>query len=209
MTLTGTAPWTITWSDGFVQSGVAASPATRVVTPAATTTYTITSVVDAGGCAGTPTGSALVTVNPRPTATVTGGGTICAGTVATVTATLTGTAPWTILWNDGIVQIAAVSPATRLVSPTFNQIFAVAALSDAKCGGGTSTGAAAFVVKPLASAVITAANGVCFSSTGNVASVPDGGLGVTYAWTISGGTITAEPAPGASRTRRTRRGTWC
>ncbi|MCK6685588.1 MAG: S8 family serine peptidase [Thermoanaerobaculia bacterium] len=189
--LTGTGPWSLTWSDGFVQSGIAASPATRVVTPAVTTTYTITAVSGANGCAGTGTGSALVTVNPRPTATVTGGGTICAGTSGIVSVALTGTAPWTITWNDGMVQIAGASPATRTVSPTFNQAFSVVSLSDSKCAGGTSTGMAAFVVKPVPSAVITAADGVCFSSTGNVASVPDGGAGTTYAWAITGGTITA------------------
>ncbi|MCC6130604.1 MAG: S8 family serine peptidase, partial [Acidobacteria bacterium] len=48
--LTGTGPWSLTWSDGFVQSGIAASPATRVVSPAVTTTYTITAVSGANGC---------------------------------------------------------------------------------------------------------------------------------------------------------------
>ncbi|MCG3194070.1 MAG: hypothetical protein DIJKHBIC_03327 [Thermoanaerobaculia bacterium] len=189
--LTGTGPWSLTWSDGFVQSGITTSPATRVVTPAVTTTYTITAVSGANGCAGTATGSALVTVNPRPTAAVTGGGTICAGTVSTVAVALTGTAPWTITWSDGMVQIAAASPAARLVSPTFNQSFSVLSLSDANCTGGTATGAAAFVVEPVPSAAITAPSGVCESSAGNTASVPDGGPGVTYAWTISGGTLTS------------------
>ncbi|MCC6131814.1 MAG: S-layer homology domain-containing protein, partial [Acidobacteria bacterium] len=189
--LTGAGPWNITWSDGFVQNGVTTSPATRVVSPAATATYTVTAVSGANGCAGTASGSALVTVNPRPTATVTGGGTVCAGTNSTMNVALTGTAPWTIRWNDGVVQIAGTTPATRQVSPTFAQSFSVVTLSDSKCAGGTSTGVAAFVVKPVPSAVITAAGGVCFSSTGNAASVPDGGPGTTYAWAITGGTITA------------------
>ena len=37
---------------------------------------------------------------------------------------------------------------------------------------------------------ITAADEVCDSSTGNGASVPDAGGGATYAWTVTGGTIT-------------------
>ncbi|MCK6683616.1 MAG: hypothetical protein L6R30_14515 [Thermoanaerobaculia bacterium] len=189
--LTGTGPWSLTWSDGFVQSGITTSPATRVVSPAVTTTYTITAVSGANGCAGSAAGSALVTVNPRPTATVTGGGTVCAGTVSTVSAALTGTAPWTLTWNDGLVQVVNTSPATREVSPTFNTTFSVVTLADGNCAGGTSTGSAAFVVKPLASAVITAPGGLCASGTGYTASVPDGGPGVTYAWGITGGTITS------------------
>jgi hypothetical protein len=60
--LVGVGPWTVVWSDGFVQAGVAASPATRIVSPAATEVYTVTSVSDSN-CEGTPAGSATVTVN--------------------------------------------------------------------------------------------------------------------------------------------------
>jgi len=60
---TGPGPVDITWSDGFVQNGVATSPALRDVSPAVTTTYTITSISNANG-PGTASGSATVTVNP-------------------------------------------------------------------------------------------------------------------------------------------------
>ena len=55
--LTGTAPWTLTWSDGFVQS-TNGSPATRIVSPGFTTTYTLTGMFDANGpsLAGRPRG---------------------------------------------------------------------------------------------------------------------------------------------------------
>ena len=79
--LTGTLPWTVTWSDGYVQSTIA-SPATRSVSPTNTITYTVTSLSDANGAAqaGDMTGNAVVTVNALPTAyAVTGGGVYCAG----------------------------------------------------------------------------------------------------------------------------------
>jgi PKD domain-containing protein len=40
------------------------------------------------------------------------------------------------------------------------------------------------------SAVITAPSSFCVSSTGNTASVADAGLGATYLWTVTGGSIT-------------------
>ena len=69
-TLTGSPPWNLTWSDGFVQSGITTSPATRIVTPTSTTIYAVTSVTSAS-CAGTSSGSASVSVQAcvgsRPT----------------------------------------------------------------------------------------------------------------------------------------------
>ena len=61
--LTGTPPWSLTWSDSVVQAGILATPATRSVSPLATTTYTVTAVSDAGG-PGTSGGSGTVTLNP-------------------------------------------------------------------------------------------------------------------------------------------------
>ena len=59
--LTGNPPWDLTWSDGYVQSGVTASPALRAVAPSSTTTYTVTSLTGAF-CPGTSSGSASVTI---------------------------------------------------------------------------------------------------------------------------------------------------
>ncbi|MDL1948765.1 hypothetical protein FBQ97_03005, partial [Acidobacteria bacterium ACD] len=64
--LTGTPPWSLTWSDGVTQSGVTASPAARTASPASTTVYTVTAVSDAGCTGGAAVGSATVTVDPAP-----------------------------------------------------------------------------------------------------------------------------------------------
>lgn len=58
--LTGIGPWTVTWSDGFVQT-VSSSPATHTVSPASTQTYRV-DAVSAGGCNGTASGMVTVTV---------------------------------------------------------------------------------------------------------------------------------------------------
>lgn len=68
VTLTGTPPWRLGWSDGLVQEGIAASPATRVVTPAATTVYTLASVADAAGSGGVGGSATVTVVDPPPAA---------------------------------------------------------------------------------------------------------------------------------------------
>jgi hypothetical protein len=92
----GTGPWTLTWSDGFVQSGVSTNPATRSVSPTSATTYTLTSV-SSTGCNQPGAGSATISMAPplsSTTISVAGSTTIgspCLGGTATVTATGGGT----------------------------------------------------------------------------------------------------------------------
>jgi serine protease AprX len=94
--LVGTGPWTLTWSDGFVQSGVSSTPATRSVSPTSATTYSLTSV-SSTGCNQPGAGSATVSIAPplsNTTISVAGSttiGTPCLGGTATVTDTGGGT----------------------------------------------------------------------------------------------------------------------
>jgi len=104
--LTGTTPWNVTWLDGaggtnFTQT-VSTTPATRAVSPLATTTYTITAITDAGGCgAGTSSGSATVTVNPLPVITTASLPNGTAGTSYNQKIVSTGTAPVTYSVTSG------------------------------------------------------------------------------------------------------------
>ncbi|MEO8383367.1 MAG: hypothetical protein ABI779_27170 [Acidobacteriota bacterium] len=70
--LSGTAPWTIGWSDGQA-STVSSQTGTyqRTVQPAQTTTYTLTSVSDATNCTVVKTGSARIVVRPAAPAWLT------------------------------------------------------------------------------------------------------------------------------------------
>src|SRR5205085_2672526 len=77
-----------------------------------------------------------VTANARPTATVSGGGTVCAGSSATVTATLTGLAPFSVTWSDGNVQnISSGTTASPSVPPAATTNYRVTAATDANCSG--------------------------------------------------------------------------
>lgn len=88
--LVGTAPWTLTWSDGLVQSGITSSPATRSVSPTVATTYTLTSVTN-GTCTQPGAGAATISIAPPLSSvsiSVAGSTTIgspCLGGTATVT----------------------------------------------------------------------------------------------------------------------------
>jgi hypothetical protein len=62
--LTGTSPWTVTWSDGTPSSTVSATSFQQVVTPPATTTYVATAT-DANGCQASASLPLTVTI-PAP-----------------------------------------------------------------------------------------------------------------------------------------------
>ena len=124
-----------------------------------------------------------------PTAAVSGGGTICSGSSASIQAALTGAPPWSLSWSDGTTQTGVTaSPATRSVSPATTTLYTVAAVSDAN-GPGTSSGGAAVTVATPALPYITAPAWVLPGATGVTASVASH-AGSTYAWTVTNGALT-------------------
>src|SRR5574341_574944 len=88
-------------------------------------TYSV--VVRASGCTIPSTSSnAVLTVNARPTAVISGNAAIRTGESAVIQASLTGMAPWNIGWSDGVTQLGVVStPATRVVSPSTTTTYTV------------------------------------------------------------------------------------
>ncbi|MEZ4959780.1 MAG: gliding motility-associated C-terminal domain-containing protein [Saprospiraceae bacterium] len=115
--VTGTGPWDVGYSlNGGAPTMVTiqTSPYTLQVSQAGT--YTITSVSGGGNCPGTFSGTATVTENPAPTATLSGNGSICQGSGQQfpLNIALTGTAPWTVNWQVGA---NAQAPLTINASP--------------------------------------------------------------------------------------------
>ena len=110
--LVGTGPWTLTWSDGTVQSGVSTNPATRSVSPTVATTYSLTSV-SSTGCNQSGAGSATISIAPplsNTTIAIAGSTTIgspCLGGTATVTDTGGGTS--THQWGYRTVSGGAIT----------------------------------------------------------------------------------------------------
>src|SRR6202008_4797601 len=100
VTLTGQGPFTINWSDGLLQTGIASS-FTRTVSPDATTNYSILSVSDAN-CDGI-TASGNVEVATRTEAVITqpaASTTVPIGARATLTVDVEGNAT-DVQWYRG------------------------------------------------------------------------------------------------------------
>ncbi|HQR44670.1 MAG TPA: hypothetical protein PLB02_04455 [Thermoanaerobaculia bacterium] len=134
----------------------------------------------------------LLPATSSATASVSGGGvTTCAGGNVVLTVTLTGTAPWTLSWSDGVVQSVSSSPATRTVTLSVSTVYTLTAFSDAN-GDGTVSGSASVTVSGAASSTaITAPASAPPNTTGLVASVPDAGGGATYLWAVTNGSLTS------------------
>ncbi|HVT03054.1 MAG TPA: glycoside hydrolase family 44 protein [Thermoanaerobaculia bacterium] len=100
-TLTGSGPWSLTWSDGVQQNGVTASPATRTVAPTVSTTYSVTAVSDSIS-SGTAAGSAVVTVRTAPVITQQPlSRVVRKRKTAVVSVTATGSSPLGYQWYEG------------------------------------------------------------------------------------------------------------
>jgi hypothetical protein len=102
--LTGTAPWNITFSDGFVANGVTTSPYFRTVNDPLTTTYTVTALSDAI-CTSIPAGrrgSARITRNA------------CPNTWLGITNDWNSTSNW----SNGMLPGCGVANSTNVIIPT-------------------------------------------------------------------------------------------
>ena len=176
ISLTGTAPWTIIYSENGVDqapvTNIMASPYTFNVNPTNTTTYTLSSISDVN-CAGTSyTGIATVTVNDLPTAVISGTTSLCntGSQSATISVSLTGIAPWTIIYSENGVDQAPItnimtSPYTFNVNPTITTTYALSSVSDVNCVGTSYTGIATVTVNDLPTAVISGTTDICNTGT--------------------------------------------
>jgi len=172
ITLTGTQPWSVTYTDGTTPTtitGIVSSPNIFKVAPSSTKTYTVTSLSDANCSAisGNKTGSAIITVNTRPTSFITGSATICNGDSASLRVDLAGAQPWNLTYTDGTTPVTVTgiisSPYTFKVAPTSTKTYTVTSLTDANCTaiGVDKTGAAVITVNARPTSLISGSTNLC------------------------------------------------
>ncbi|MBM3432068.1 MAG: PKD domain-containing protein [Bacteroidetes bacterium] len=205
----GTAPYTFVYTLNGGSSQQVISGANGIATvsvPTATPgtfTYSLQSVTDATAslCTQLQSGNAIVTVNPLPTASISGATVVCQNATApTVTFTgADGTAPYTFAYsiNGGATQTVTTTtgnsvtvsvPTTTPGSFAYNLI-SVTDASSTTCLQ-NQTGTAIITVNPLPTASIAGTTNVCLNATspfitftGAVGTAP-----YTFAFNINGGT---------------------
>ncbi len=177
----GTVPYTFTYTiNGGTSQTVVSTNGNSAGVAAPTSvvgsfTYDLISVQDASSatCSQAQTGSAIVTVNPLPTATITGTAVVCqdSGQPTITFAGANGTPPYTFTFtiNNGNNQTVSSSnsanDATVVVSTSAAGIF-VYDLVSIQDGSSTTcsqlqTGTATVTVNPLPTALITGTTGLC------------------------------------------------
>ena len=198
LNLAVTGPGTIsgTLSDGTTFSGTA--PSINVnVSPAATTTYSVATLTN-GTCdaiAADLTGTATVSVNNRPTATLSGTPTICNGETTTLTLAVTGTGTISGTLSDDTPFSGTAPTITVNVSPTTTTGYTISTLTNGTCSAiaADMTGNATVTVNPRPTAVLSGISTICNGETASL-SLAVTGTG-TITGTLSDGTVFSGTAP--------------
>src|SRR5439155_724804 len=136
----------------------------------------------------TASSSSNVTVNPLPNGTITASSPVCANSTNTASVPVAGAGAsygWTI--SGGSIDSGQGTAALTYIAGTGASLTLNVAVTNAN--GCVTNGTKTVTITALPDATITTAAAVCANSTGNTASVPT--TSATYAWTISGGTITS------------------
>ncbi|MFC5409366.1 CshA/CshB family fibrillar adhesin-related protein [Larkinella bovis] len=110
----GAAPYTVQYLEGNLLAMINEyiSGSSIGVAPTATTAYSLVSVSDTNGCSSPAvSGSALVTVTGGVTsASLVGGGTVCAGSSSTVAVAIEGgVGPYEVVYSDGVTSYTATN----------------------------------------------------------------------------------------------------
>ena len=215
----GTAPYTFTYNiNGGANTTVVSTGNTATISASTTTdgifTYNLVNVEDASStnCTQVQTGSAIVTVSPLPTATISGTVTVCQGaTSPEVTFTgANGTAPYTFTYNiNGGANTTVISTgntatvdASTTTDGTFN--YNLVSVSDASTNAcsQTQTGSAVITINPSPTASVSGDTEICVDDISPEITFTgaDGTAPYTFTYNINGGANTTVVSTGNTAT---------
>jgi len=196
LTFTGVPPFEYKYTDGITIYGLFITNNFNVtipVSPAATTSYSVTQITGAG-CGGSYSGVADITVNAIPDATLalSGNPELCFGESSEFTIGFTGVAPFTYTYTDGSTSygpiVATGNPEVIPVTPGITTNYSLVSIEDAHCVG-TQAGTAQVIVHPLPTADATASLSICDGSSTSFNINFTGTGPYTYTYTDAGATI--------------------
>lgn len=170
LTFSGPGPYTYSYSNGSATYGPFTTPSTNVnipVYPSTGTTYNLVSVLNAN-CTGTVSGVATITVNPLPSAAITGTNTICLNDSSVIQIDFpTGNGPFTYSYSNGSQTFGpfttANNPEFITVNPTATTTYGLTpTVTTANgCVGNTNAATAIVTVNALPSVVLTGDTTLC------------------------------------------------
>jgi len=196
--------WTIS-SGGTITSGTGTNAITVTWNSAGSQTVTV-NYTNSNGCTAATATVKNVTVNPLPVPTITGQGTVCAGTDSVIYTTEAGMTGYTWIISAGGTIIAGGTSISNTVTVTWNTTVAQTVSVNYVNGNGCTAASATvknITVNPLPVPTITGADIICVGESGVTYTTQPGMTG--YAWSISaGGTITG----GGSANNNTATVTW-
>jgi hypothetical protein len=202
----GTTPYTFTYTiNGGANQTVATSTGNSVTIPAPTGTtgnfiYSLVSVSDANGCSQLQSGTATITVNTLPTASISGSTIACQNSAPAPNITFTGAngvAPYTFTYtlNGGSNLTVTTSSGSSVTVPastaiTGNSVYTLVSVADANGCSQIQSGMATVDVDPTPTlATISGTTAVCQNAgTPNLTFTGFGGTTpYTFTYTINGG----------------------
>ncbi len=123
-------------SNGSITSGQGTASITFTAGANGVVSLSVTSTT-ALGCPG-PSAAGSTRIRPAPAASLPDLVKACAGSSAIIPVMLTGTAPFTIVWSDGVSQTVTETSASRLFSASSNTTLEIVSLTDASCTSGAA-----------------------------------------------------------------------
>jgi hypothetical protein len=184
--------WTI--SNGTITAGSGTSSITYSAAASGNVLLSV-SVTNASGQCSISSGTYKVCIIPLPIAAIIASPVVCSSSTANLAGVLYAgpgaTYTWTI--SNGTITAGSGTPIIKYTAGSTGTVtLAVTVTNSTGCKA--SSGNKSITISAYPVATITASAAACAGSPGNTASVGSGGTGAHYAWSITGGCITAGSA---------------